>query len=392
MSKPVPIRRILHADMDAFFASVEQIDRHLRGQPVIVGSAPDQRGVVSAASYEARRYGVRSAMPSATAGRLCPNGIFVPPRMKLYSKVSRHIMKLFRQCTPIVEQISVDEAFLDVTGCTNSLEEAVEAAEQIRTQVQHDTGLTLSFGLAPNKLLAKLASDIQKPNGFTQVPFTADAIASFLAPLAVNRLWGVGPKLDAQLKKIGIRTIGDLQRFPLAHLIQITGTRSAHHLHQLAYGIDERPVKAEAEPEKSISNEITYDEDCRNERQLKQSLISLAEKVGMRLRHAGYRARTLQIKLRDSQFKTITRSKTLAKGTAADKVFIETALHLFNENWDESAIRLIGFGVSNLERPEIERQPSLFEDEQVITEDPLDATLDALRQRFGNRIIGRKIL
>ena len=353
---------ILHVDMDAFFASVEQLDfPDLRGKPVIVGAQPGKRGVVSAASYEARAYGVRSAMPSAKAYALCPHGEFRPVRMQRYAEVSREVMAIFNDVTPEVQALSIDEAFLDVSGVMRRYASLREIAEGVKARIRDELGLGASIGCAPNKFLAKLASDLEKPDGLVEVPEDENGIIAFLAPLEVSRIWGVGRVTGERLKKHGIRTIGDLQACDPEKLVPALGANTAQHLWALAHGRDERSVET-AVREKSISNEHTFGEDVRDEEVLHQVLLELTEKVGRRMRRAGFFARKASIKLRYDDFQTLSRQLTFPVPTNTDRNLLQAAFELFEKETLTGAVRLIGFGVGQLlhEDEMTSAQPDLF--------------------------------
>ncbi|MDI9582967.1 MAG: DNA polymerase IV [Acidobacteriota bacterium] len=377
------MRHIIHVDMDAFFASVEQLDNpELRGKPVIVGASPDARGVVSAASYEARRFGVKSAMPSSQARRLCPEGIFVPVRMGRYVEMSRQIMGIFEQYTPLVEPVSVDEAFLDVTGCERLFGPAPEIGRGIRERIARETGLSASVGVAPNKFLAKLASDHDKPGGL--VIIEPEKVLEFLAPLPISRLWGVGKATEQRLRTLGIHTIGRLAEYPREMLVRQFGILGGQ-LNDLAHGIDDRPVVVQGEA-KSVSNEHTYQVDTRDPDVMERTLLWLSDKVGARLREAGLRGRTVQLKVRFGDFTTITRRETLSNPTDANAVIYQTALGLLRAVPLESRkVRLLGVGVSGFDQPV---QAALFDAPQE-THSPLDDTLDEIRRKFGTDKIKR---
>ncbi len=301
-------RAILHVDMDAFFASVEARERpELRGRPLIVGGTPQGRGVVAAASYEARRFGVHSAMPTATALRLCPKAVVLPPRHGLYSQVSRQIHAVFERYTPQIEPLSLDEAFLDVTGSLRLFGSAETIGREIKREIREELDLVASVGVAPNKFLAKLASDMNKPDGFFQ--FIPDRIAESLDPLPVTRLWGVGPASARQLERLGIRTVGQLRHYSRQLIARHLG-RGGEHLWELAHGIDERPVISEQEA-KSVSNETTFANDIDDPASLRGWLSELAEQVGWRLRRQQLAGRTVTIKVRFKDFTTVTRSLSL---------------------------------------------------------------------------------
>jgi len=370
--------------MDAFYASVEQRDDPgLQGKAVIVGGNPRERGVVAAASYEARKYGVHSAMPSRTAFKLCPEGVFVYPNMKKYGKVSREIMAILEGFTPFVEPVSVDEAFLDVTGAVWKHGDAVTLARRIKARIKEETGLTASVGVAPNKFLAKLASDLKKPDGLAVI--TEEDKVEVLAPLPISKIWGVGKVSEKRLQELGIRTIGDLQRFSPEELRRRMGNM-AGHLQALARGEDDRVVETEWES-KSISSENTFDVDTADLRQIKSCLLEQCEEVGTRLRAEKVAARTVQLKLRYADFTTLTRRQTLTKPTQDEMMLYEVAKRLLDaEEIEGKQIRLIGIGGSNLVAPEI--QNDLFEktDEKRAR---LGKAVDELRGKMGRGVIKR---
>ncbi|OGV67467.1 MAG: hypothetical protein A3K18_29105 [Lentisphaerae bacterium RIFOXYA12_64_32] len=389
---------ILHLDMDAFYAAVEQRDNPaLRGQPVIVGAPPNQRGVVCTASYEARRFGVHSAMPSRTAYKKCPHGIFLPVRMDRYQEVSDQIMAILHEFTPIVEPVSVDEAFLDVRGVLHAWDgDAVNLARALRQRIRGRLDLTASVGVAPNKFLAKLASDLEKPDGLTVIPSDAAAIVAFLEPLPVRKIWGVGEVTAERLAGVGIRTIGQIQRQRLPELTKLLGEAFARHIWELAHGRDDRTVIADPVPEKSISNEETFIEDCADLRVVRQTLVELTENVGRRLRNVGRRARTAQIKVRFGDFKTITRQQSFAGAVSSDRDLLAAALGLLDHERISRPVRLIGFGVSSLVDEEgggeAGGQLLLFPDEPSVVQQrdaALDSAVDRLRHKYGPDILKR---
>ena len=291
-------RTILHVDMDAFFASIEQLDHpEYAGKPLVVGAPADKRGVVSAASYEAREFGLHSAMPSRVAARKCPQAIFVPVNMPRYIEASEQIFAIFETFTPYIEPLSVDEAFLDVTGVKRLFGAGPEIAAKIKEAVKTQTGLTASVGVATNKFLAKLASDMDKPDGITVVPSDPKAIRRFLAPLAVGRIWGVGRVTQRMLEGHGILTIADLQETPIERLTKIVGKNYAEHLAALAVGEDARKLEMDR-TRKSYSREHTFDVDCKDQEEQERILCSLVEDVGSQLRAAGKYAKTIRIKRR----------------------------------------------------------------------------------------------
>jgi len=374
-------RTILHVDMDAFYASIEQRDRpELRGQPVIVGGGGN-RGVVSAASYEARKFGVFSAMPGVRARRLCPDGHFLPVDMQKYRTVSRQLMSILERFTPFIEPLSVDEAFLDVTG---SLHLFPAIGEQIRAAIYEELTLTASVGVAPNKFLAKLASDMNKPDGITRLPESEAEILAFLAALPIKRMWGVGEKSEQKLRAFGIHTFGDVHDKTEETLRSLVGEKQAGKLWRLARGIDERPVVTER-VEKSISSERTFSEDLTDPDTMRRMVVQLAEKTGRRLRAKGRLAGTVTLKLRFGDFKTLTRQRALTRPSQRDADLIETALSLFEEVTLKQGVRLLGVGTSNFREPESSAiQLDLFEADKADPADTrLDEAVDEIRRKFG---------
>ena len=380
---------VLHVDMDAFFAAVEQRDHpEWRGKPVIVGSGPHERGVVSTCSYEARKFGVRSAMPSRTAYAKCPHGIFVKPRMHVYSEVSKAAFEVFAKYSPFVEGVSVDEAFLDITGTAHLFGGMVPLAEKLRADIKSACGVTCSVGLAPNRLLAKLGSEQNKPDGLFVMPFDPDAIREFLAPKSVKILWGVGGKTAALLERYGYRTCADIQNTDTRFLERILGEASATSIRNHAFGIDLSTVAREDEAEKSVSREHTFSADERDREQVRKALLELVEDVGRRFRTEERWARTAKLKLRDGMFNTITRQASFERPARDDMSFRHLILELFDHEWPygtERTVRLIGFGVTNFtDHPESE-QPDLFGespiDEQMKKRERLAAALDAIHRR-----------
>jgi DNA polymerase IV len=371
-------RAILHCDMDAFAASVEQHDDPaLRGQPVIVGAGPQERGVVAAATYEARKFGVHSALPSRTAYKLCPQGVFVRPDKQKYAEVSRQVMTILRSFTPLVQPVSVDEAFLDVTGSIGIFGDAQTTAKRIKAEFHAPTGLTASVGVAPNKFLAKLASDLNKPDGLTVI--TEENKVQVMAPLPVSKIWGVGKVTEKRLHGLGLRTISDIQWMPIDELRQRFGN-VADHLHTLALGNDDREVETDEES-KSISSEHTFDEDTADLDQIKKCLLEQCEEVGSRLRAEKLAVRTVQLKLRYADFTTLTRQRTLDRPTQDEMMLYEVAGQLLAaERIEGQRIRLIGVGGANLVPPEI--QSDLFNrtDEKRTR---LAKSVDDLRAKLG---------
>ena len=315
-------RRVVHVDMDAFYAAVEQLDRpELRGRQVIVGADPKEgrgRGVVSTASYEARIFGVHSAMPISQAYRLCPQAVFLPVRMHRYQEISERIQLIFQRYTDVVEPLSIDEAFLDVNDSTQLFGPVETIARRIKHDILHEERLIASVGVAPNKFLAKLASDLSKPDGF--LVLQASDIEGFLHDLPVSRLWGVGQKTTRQLELLGLRTIGQVAQWPMAHLTRRFGNLGSH-LWRLAHGLDERLVTPHRQP-KSIGAETTFAEDTDDIEILRRTLLDLAEKVGQRLRADGYTATKVTLKYRDADFVTRTRTQALTEPTAVAPISI----------------------------------------------------------------------
>jgi DNA polymerase-4 len=340
-----PQRDILHLDLDAFYASVEVLDDpSLEGKPVIVGGS-ERRGVVCAASYEARKFGVHSAQPTATAKRLCPQGIFLPVRMERYRELSDRVFEIFRRFTPLVEALSIDEAFLDVTASTRLFGEAERIARSIKTCVRKETGLTVSAGVASNKLVAKIASDLRKPDGLLVVPRGSER--KFLAPLPVGSLWGVGKVTREALRRMGVATIGDLSGIPL----EVLGKKFGRHgalLHELSQGIDEREVAPEQEA-KSIGNEETVPEDLVNRNMVQKELLSLAGRVAERLRRHGVKGRTITLKVKYHDFTLITRAVTLVRGTDdGGEIYREVLELLRKTEVGKRPVRLLGISLSHL--------------------------------------------
>ena len=375
-------RAILHADLDAFYASVEVLDNPaLKGKPVIVGGRPDERGVVSAASYEARRYGVTSAMPLRTAGRLCPVGVFVPVRPERYREVSREVMGIFASVTPLVEPISLDEAFLDVTGSRAAFGSAEQIARLIKRRVHEEIGLTVSVGVSSNKLCSKIASDLRKPDGLVVVPHGAEA--EFLAPLPVGRLWGVGPQAQKALADWGIVTIGQLAALPAASLRRRFGV-FGEQLGDRARGIDRSAVETFHAP-KSLGHEHTFERDVTSRTVLETTLLELAESVAARLRAASLSAASVQLKLRLEGFETLTRQAPLPRQAQEAEPLYHAVLRLLDEALPpDRAVRLIGLTALKLSG---EQQLTLFEAEPGA--ERLARSLDAVRARFGPQAILR---
>ncbi len=378
---------ILHCDMDAFYASVEERDRpELVGQPVIVGGSPEKRGVVAAANYVARRYGVHSAMPAVTARRLCPAGIFLPPRISYYAEVSSQIQEIFGRFTSLVEPLSLDEAFLDVTGSEQLFGPAVQIGRTIKQAVREETQLVVSVGVAPNKFLAKIASDLQKPDGFVVVE--PDQIQAFLDPLPVERLWGVGRQGSKVFQRLGIRTAGQLRQWPMETITGHFGSQG-EHLWQLAHGIDDRAVVPEREA-KSISHETTFEQDIDDQEVLRAWLLDLTEQVAWRLRRHALRGRVVHLKVRFADFSLITRSQTLSELTDITEELWQVADEMLCQRLpaDHLPVRLLGMGVSGFAASGV-RQLLLFDQDERQRQTELDATTDQIRERFGSSALHR---
>lgn len=383
-----PDRTILHVDMDAFFAAIEQRDHpEWRGRPVVVGAGPNERGVVATCSYEARKFGIHSAMPSREAGRRCPDAIFVPVNGPRYATVSRQVFGIFERYTPLVEPVSIDEAFLDVTGARRLFGPPESLAERIRSDLRNELGLTGSVGIAHNLFLAKLASDMRKPDGQTLVPRDAEGVRAFLAALPVRRLWGVGSATAEILARAGLRTIGDIQRATPTGLTRLLGAALATHLLRLAVGHDDRELTLEW-AEKSISREHTFAEDVVREDLLRATLRSLADDVGRQVRQGGTFATVARLKLRWSDFRTITRQRPFVSPSHDDFTFREMAEALLDAAFDRQPIRLIGFGVTGFTEARLD-QLSLFDDPTPVRDkrERLCRAVDALRNQLGHEAV-----
>ena len=380
------VRKVLHLDLDAFFCSVEELrDPTLKGKTFAVGGKANQRGVVTSCSYAARQYGVRSAMPMSQALRLCPSLIVIPSHHGNYREVSKNVMALI-DISPFVEPISIDEAFVEVTGLSDSLK---NIAQNLQSRINNDLNLPVSIGGGTNKLIAKIANDWGKkqkpgthsPNAITIIPPGGEA--TFLAPLPVQSLWGIGPKTAKKLDGIGIKTIGDLAQTPNETLKMIFG-RFGPDLRTRALGIDNRSIEVD-QTAKSISNEMTFPRDQADEVELLKHLRQLSEQVGSRLRKASLAGTTVQIKLRWSDFTTITRQRTLPTPSNLDHEIFDTVKALFFENWPSGKrVRLVGVGVTQLSPPV--RQLSLW-DQELDKNIKLVTAVDHLRERFGSDII-----
>jgi DNA polymerase-4 len=380
---------IIHCDMDAFYAAVEQRDNpSLRGKPVIVGGQPGSRGVVATCSYEARKFGIRSAMPLARAYHLCPQAVFLPVDMKHYREASRQVFTILEQYTPLVEPLSIDEAFLDVTGCLSLFGSVENIAQQIKQQVHRETGLTISVGISYNKFLAKLATDLGKPDGLKSI--RRSEVTEILSPLPVSRLWGAGPKTCQSLARLGITTIGQLRETAVEVLKNHLGA-SGILLWQLAHGHDPRPVEPHREI-KSMGKETTFPHDTDDYEYLEQVILEFSRTVARRLRQAGMEARTITLKIRYHDFHTITRSRTLDTSTSSDTVIYQTATDLLHKlDRSRGSIRLIGVSASNLQNADSWQQGSLFAT-TTPQQKQLEKVLDQINHRFGENTITRASL
>jgi len=385
MDKLKPPKQIIHLDMDAFYPSVEVLDNpDLRGKPVIVGGSKE-RGVVSSASYEARKFGVHSAQPMATAMRLCPNGIVLPTRMARYQEVSEQVVEIFHIFTPLVEPLSIDEAFLDVTGSTRLFGSPIEIARNIKQKVVEKTGLTISAGVAPSKFVAKVASDMEKPDGLTVV--ARDKVSEFLDPLPIKKMWGVGKVTQQALSSLNIHTFKDLRQLPSEVLEKKFGKHGIH-MHQLALGIDERDV-VPFHDIKSIGHEDTYSKDILELEPAKRELLSLANRVARRMRRKGLEGKTITLKVKYSDFVQITRSVTLHHFTNDSTDIYSNVCSLLEKTAvGIRPVRLLGISLSNLANTGSGRQLSLFsQDESNEKRKELNKTADSIFEKFGNRSI-----
>jgi DNA polymerase-4 len=380
-------RQIIHVDMDAFYASAEQLDNpDLIGKAVIVGGNPKQRGVVSAASYEARKFGVHSAMPMSRAIKLCPHAIVMPVRMKRYAELSKQIHAIFEEYTPQIEPISLDEAFLDVTGSLKLFDTAEKIGRDIKRQIKEKLGLVASVGVATNKFLAKLASDLDKPDGF--VVITEENKQQILDPLPVSKIWGVGKVTEKALKSKGINTIEQIRKASSHILRNILGDQTPHML-RLAQGIDNREVESNREA-KSISSEQTFATDIIDKDILLDVLLHQVEDVAQRLRMNNLEAKTITLKLRYDDFRTITRSNTFEHPTNITKILWQKAEQVFSDWHRKSAgpLRLLGFGASGL-REAGSVQHQLFSEPEQEKQKRLDEAFDMIRDKFGHDALKR---
>lgn len=372
----------MHVDMDAFYAAVEQADRpELKGLPVIVGGS--KRGVVSAASYEARRFGVHSAMPVFQAKRLCPNGIFLPVRMWRYKEVSRAVMDILGAISPLVEQISIDEAFVDISGTESLHGSPASLARRVKAQILAATRVTCSVGIAPCRFAAKIASDMNKPDGLTIVE--EDDVRAFLAPLPIGKIPGIGTKTSESLKGLGVHTIADVLRFPVSFWEKRLGAWGTK-LYERAQGIDSSPV-VPCSQAKSCSAEDTFPEDVVDLETLEKWLLVQSEEVGKDLRKSSSRGRTITLKVKFSDFSAVTRSHTLREATDCTQLIFATASRLLRELKLTRKVRLIGVGVSNLS--DVPEQKLIFGDSMLVRLRGLDRAMDEIQGRFGDKAVKR---
>ena len=371
---------VLHVDMDAFYASATLLSHpDLVGTPVIIGGG--NRGVVLSATYEARRFGVTSAMPMARARRLCPQATVLPPDHALYSAISAAVMETFRSVTPVIEPLSLDEAFLDVSGAVRLLGSPAVIGQHVRDTVHDEQGITCSVGVAPTKFVAKLASGLAKPDGMVVVP--RDEVVPFVQQLPVGALWGVGERTEEALVRLGLRTVADIAHTPLATLVRGLGDATGHHLHELAWGRDPRPVERE-QREKSIGSDQTFDYDIDDAAEIHRRLLALSERTAARMRAAGMTGRTVTLRVRFSDFTTITRSRTLREPTDSGRAIHEAAVGLFDAlGLQRARIRLVGVRLEKLvEATQAPIQGVIGEREHGWRE--ADRAVDRARSRFGS--------
>jgi len=378
-------KQIIHLDMDAFYPAVEVLDNpQLKGKPVIVGGSRE-RGVVSSASYEARKFGVHSALPMARAMRLCPQGIVLPVRMSRYKEVSDQVFDIFFRFTPLVEPLSIDEAFLDVTGSSRLFGDPVSIAGKIKRLVREETGLTVSAGVAPSKFVAKIASDMDKPDGLTIV--SHDGVRAFLDPLPIRKMWGVGKATQEVLERLGIRTFRDLSRMPV-HVLERKLGKWGLKMHQLSMGIDDRDVIPHHDA-KSIGHELTFSHDILELEDARKQLLSLANRVARRLRRHGVTGRTINLKVKYSDFELITRATTLPEPTDdGPEIYNNVCRLLEKTRVGKRAVRLLGISLAQLNPTDSERQLSLFnQDVADQKKRKLNRALDSLVDKFGEKSV-----
>lgn len=379
---------ILHIDLDAFFAAVEQRDNPaLAGKPVVVGADPQAgkgRGVVSTCSYEARKFGIHSAMPISTAYKLCPGAVFLPCDFQKYSQVSRQVFAILNDFTPDVEPISIDEAFLDITGSFHLFKTPYETGLRLKERIQKEVRLTASVGIAPIKMAAKIASDISKPDGLLEIK--PEGLLDFLWPLRIERLWGVGPKTQEALNKSGIKTIGELAKTSREMLEKYFG-EAGLHLHNLANGIDPRQVAAD-DSIKSVGHEHTFDIDTNDVKEIEKVLLSLSEQVSRRLRQDGLKGRTLTVKIRLEGFQTFTRAHTFSQKTNHVDVIYQQAREIFaGFERKGKRVRLLGVRMTHFEDPYMAE--SLFADPSADKRENIHKAVDVIKDKFGEKAIRR---
>lgn len=373
--------------MDCFFAAVEIKDNpDLAGKPVIVGALPGTRGVVSACSYEARKYGIHSAMPVSQAYKRCPHGVFLPPRGYRYVEESEKIHDIFHYYTPLVESLSLDEAFLDISGSHLLFGSSVEIGREIKRRIRETTGLVASVGIAPTKFVAKIASDLEKPDGFVVVH--EEEVLDFLRPLDARKMWGVGRVTWQKLEKLSLRTIGDIRDYPPEQMERIFGQQGIH-FHNLSLGIDERSVNPVWD-RKQVGAEYTFDVDTGDMDEVERTILALSDKVASRLYRKGFRGRTVTLKLRDETFNTVTRSRTLSRAVMSGEDIYREARSLFRgENLHGRKVRLVGISVSEFES---ENQISLFDEKTTERKEKVEEVIARVRDKFGKTAITRAAL
>lgn len=379
------VRNIIHLDMDAFYPAVEVLDHpELKGKPVIVGGLSD-RGVVSSASYEARKFGVHSAQPMVTARKLCPPGIFLPVRMGRYREVSEQVFRIFHHFTPLVEPLSIDEAFLDVTGSIRLFGEPAVIARKIQAMIVRETGLTASAGVAPSKFVAKIASDMDKPDGLTVV--APDEVRAFLDPLPIEKMWGVGKVTREALARLGVRTFRDLSRMPVKVLERRFGKQGLK-MHGLSMGLDERPVEPDREI-KSVGHEETFAHDIEDPDEARKEILALSNRVARRMRRKGIQGKTITLKVKYSDFVQITRATTLPHATDdALEIFSNASRLLLDTEAGKRPVRLLGVSLSQLELPWQGKQLSLFEQEDKSQKRrDLNRALDSVIEKHGEKSV-----
>lgn len=380
------IRMILHIDMDAFYASIEIRDNpDLVGLPVVVGGSPRGRGVIAAASYEARKYGIHSAMPAAKAIRLCPKAVFIRPRMRHYAEASKKIREIFFRFTSLVEPLALDEAFLDVGGCEKLFGDGPTIAQMVKTAIQDELGLTASAGVAPNKFLAKLASDLDKPDGLVIVP--PDDVQGFLDPLPISRVWGIGKQTLKKFERIGVQNIRQLRTLTVDSMKSLFGINS-EHFWRLSRGLDTRPVVPDRIA-KTISHETTFSHDIVERDTMRAWLLELTDQVARRMRRHDVRGKTVNLKVRFSDFHTITRAQTIPEPTFSTRELEVVVDEIFQRiDLQGRPVRLLGMGVSNLCRKKL-TQGLLFDGEEREKTGRLDSIKDQIKDRFGHDAVRR---